>query len=85
MTDPDVRSESDEFIGYKKISGYIVAEFRSLCHFFDEDGQVHTFVLNKSSCESRLKNLQMGGYPHNQTSIALERWPVIDPGTLGEE
>ncbi len=72
-----MRNETVTFVGYKQICDYTVAEFRPLFPRFDGNGHIkETFVINRSSCEMRLKNLKKGGYSHDQTALALEQWPA---------
>lgn len=72
-----MRNESNTFLGYKKMCGQTVAEFRKRLLDIDEDGNIReTIVMDKPSCELRLKNLKAGGYPCDQTALALHNWPT---------
>jgi|GEM_PF-7035499 len=37
--------------------------------------RIYDMFLNKESCKVRLKNLQEGGYAHEQTLFAMNLWP----------
>lgn len=69
--------ERDKFVGYNRNYGYTVAEFRAALPHVGEDGIIKEIILlDKPSCYSRLKNLRKGGYPHDQTLLAWETWPI---------
>lgn len=72
-----MKKETTTFVGYKKISDYTVAEFKPSFLSFGTDGKIRkTFVLDKSSCKSRLESLRKGSHAHDQTALALEQWPA---------
>jgi len=63
------------FIGYERREDNLVAKF--------ETGypQRPITVFAKSDLEIRLRNLQEGGWPCDQTEMALRGWPAsIDEG-----
>ncbi len=62
----------DRFLGYKRINGNTVAEFENR-KLGPSEGP--TFVLDKSSCEVRLRNLESGGFDCGETQLALDEWP----------
>lgn len=60
------------FLGYMNVCGRVVAEFKELYVYGANRGQT---VLDRASCEERLKNLKGAGRPHDQTEYALQHWP----------
>ncbi len=56
-------------IGYKKVEGKYVAVLQ-------ENWTRSTIVFNYQNLQARLKNLQLGGWPHDVTKAALENFPL---------
>ena len=68
-----MKGEHAKFLGFRKICGNTVAVFNS---GFSE------WVMDQQSCETRLHNLQRGGYPCEQTQDALNSWPIEEEAGL---
>jgi hypothetical protein len=61
-----------EFVGSERRGGATCAVFRG-CGHWDGDDKLKAF--NRSSLEMRLRNLQAGGHPYDDTYVALVGWP----------
>lgn len=64
-----MQKELEKFIGYEKRGETTVAVFERISN--TEPG----FVLNYARLSTRLYRLKKGGYPHDQTFLALNDWP----------
>ena len=72
--------ENLEFVGYEEICGYTVAKFRyRYGGYYEQTSRGCEYrtslVMNKASCEERLRNLLQGKHPCEQISLVLQFWP----------